>query len=217
MNWNLTACLTLATLAIVNPLGKTPIRSELPGDEPARPQSAPSLVATALLEKTIFRVDVVALELWLGPETTLDVRRHPAADTDSLAAAVADSRDSWARLVFRRDVGLDRFLAGVTEDMRRAVDAGLLDEPEYRKVATGLPGWLAPLRERGIAEDDRFTYRIVNDTLRIVFTRRDGEIVIDQTDVGPAHRRALLGSFVAPGAGFRDDLLADLKRKAERP
>ena len=216
MNWNLAASFVIATLAIVNPLGKTPIRSELPGDEPARPEVTPSLVATALLEKTIFRVDVVSLELWLGPETTVEVRGHLTAGTDSLAAAVAGSRDAWAQLVFQRDVGLDRFLAGVTEDMQRAVHAGLLDTASYTKVATGLPVWLAPLRERGIASGDRFTYAIGGDALRIVFTRQDGDVVIDQTDVGPAHRRALLGSFVAPGTGFHDDLLADLKRKAER-
>jgi hypothetical protein len=217
MNLNLAAGFVIATLAIVNPLGKIPIRRELPGGEPVRPEVTPSLVATALLEKTIFRVDVVSLELWLGPETTLEVRRHPTAGKDSLAAAVAGSRDAWVQLVFQRDVGLDRFLAGVNEDMQRAVHAGLLDTASYAKVATGLPVWLTPLRERGIAAGDRFTYAIVGDTLRTVFTRQDGEVVIDQTDVGPAHRRALLGSFMAPGAGFRDDLLADLQWKAERP
>jgi hypothetical protein len=211
MNWNLPgsfaiATIAIATLAIANPVG-----------EPVRPEATPSLVATALLEKTIFQVDVVSVELWLGPATTLEVRRHLAAGTDSLAAAVAGSRDAWARLVFQRDVDLDRFLAGVTEDMQRAVHAGLLDAAGYAKVATDLPGWLAPLRERGIASGDRFTYAVVDDTLRIVFTRRDGDVVIDQADVGPAHRRALLGSFVAPGAGFRDDLLADLRRKGDRP
>lgn len=217
MNWNLATGFALATLAIVNPLGKMPSGSGLPGGEPARPEVTPSLVATALLEKTVFKVDVVTLDLWLGPSTTLDVRRHLAAGTDSLAAAVADSRDAWVRLVFQRDVGLDRFLAGVTEDMQRAVQAGLLDPGGYDKVSTGLPLWLAPLRERGIASGDRFTYAIVDDTLRTVFTRQDGAVVIDQIDVGPAHRRALLGSFVAPGAGFRDDLIAELKRKGERP
>ena len=49
------------------------------------------------------------------------------------------------------------------------------------------------------------------------FARLDGGVVIDQTDVGPAHRRALLGSFVAPGAGFCDGLLAELKRNSEGP
>lgn len=225
MNWNLAVSLAIATLAIVNPIGNPfgnpighiPTWIALQDDEPARPEVTPSLVVTSLLEKTIFKVDVVALELWLGPATTLEVRRHLAAGTDSLAAAVADSRDAWAQLVFQRDVGLDRFLAGVTEDMQRAVQAGLLDETGYDKVAKGLPNWLAPLRERGIASGDRFTYAIVDDTLRIVFARKDGEVVIDQTDIGPAHRRALLGSFVAPGAGFCDDLIAGLKRKGEGP
>jgi hypothetical protein len=174
-------------------------------------------VVTALLEKTIFKVDVVSLELWLGPATTREVRRHLATGTDSLATAIADSRDAWAQLVFQRDVNLDRFLAGVTEDMQRAVRAGLLDTAGYAKVTRGLPVWLEPLRAQGIASGDRFTYAIVNDTLRTVFTRQDGHVTIDQTDVGPAHRRALLGSFVAPGAGFRDDLLADLELKEKTP
>ncbi len=212
MNGNLTACLAMAILAIVHPIG-----SALQGAEPARPEVTPSLVATALLEKTIFKVDVVSLELWLGPATTMEVRRHLAAGTDSLAAAVAGSRNAWARLVFQRDVNLDRFLAGVTEDMQRAVRAGLLDTAGYTKVARGLPVWLEPLREQGIATGDRFTYAIVNDTLRTVFTRQGGDVIIDQTDVGPAHRRALLGSFVAPGAGFCDDLLGELKLKEETP
>jgi len=187
------------------------------GGAPVRPAATPSLVAHALLEKTIFQVDVVALELWLGPATTREVRRRLAAGSDSLAAVVADSRDAWAQLVFRRDVSLERFLAGVDDDMRRAARAGLLDDAAYAEVAEGLPVWLAPLRERGIASGDRFTYRIADDTLRTVFTRREGDVVVDQTDVGPAHRRALLGSFVAPGASFRDDLLADLDRRGESP
>lgn len=217
MKRNLVAGFAVVILAIANPLGMAPVRAGLPGEEPARPETTPSLVINALLEKTIFKVDVVSLELWLGPATTRDIRRHPPAGADSLATVIADSRDAWAQLVFQRDVGLDRFLAGVTEDMQRAVNAGWLDAEGYAEVATGLPRWLAPLKEQGIASGDRFTYAIVEDTLRAVFTRQDGNVVIDQTDVGPAHRRALLGSFVAPGAGFREGLLADLKRKRERP
>jgi hypothetical protein len=206
MNGNLAVCFALAILTLINPVGA-----------PLCPESTPSLVASALLEKTIFKVDVVSLELWLGPATTVEVRDNLAAGNDALAAAVADSRDAWVQLVFQRNVGLDRFLKGVDEDMQRATHVGWLDAAGYTKVATGLPRWLAPLREQGIASGDRFTYAIVEDTLRTVFTRRDGEVVIDQIDIGPAHRRALLGSFVAPGAGFRDDLMADLQRSSEGP
>jgi len=187
------------------------------------PPAAGSVHMEALLEKTLFQVDVINLDLWLGPASADQVRRlcaatdQAAVSPDSLAAVVARSRDARVRMVLQRDVGLDRFLAGVTEDMQRAVNAGWLDAEGYAEVATGLPRWLAPLKEQGIASGDRFTYAIVEDTLRAVFTRQDGNVVIDQTDVGPAHRRALLGSFVAPGAGFREGLLADLKRKRERP
>ena len=166
----------------------------------------------ALLEKTIFQVDVIALDLWLGPVSVAEVRRLGAAaeagvaSPDSLAAIVAGSRDARARMVLQRDVSLDRFLDGVTADMRRAHRAGLLSADGLQHVASGLPIWLGPLRADGLREGDRFHYRIAGDTLRTRVERRDGAVVIDQTDVGPEHRRALLGSFVAPEAAFADQL-----------
>lgn len=173
----------------------------------------------ALLEKTLFRVDVVALDLWLGPDTAGEVRRLGAASApdDSLAAVVAASVDARSRMVFQRDVGLDRFLDGVIADMRRARVAGLLDEEGFRVVSTGLPVWLAPLRADGLREGDRLLHRIAGDTLQTVVQRRDGMVVLDQIDVGVEHRRALLSSLVAPGGGFTDQLLDQLRRQSCAP
>lgn len=190
---------------------------------PAAGPSADALHLEALLEKTLFQVDVIALDLWLGPATSSEVRRLCAASDpaeapgDSLAAAVAASRDARSRMVFRRDVGLDRFLDGVIADMRRAREAGLLDEEGFRVVSTGLPLWLAPLRADGLREGDRLLHRIAGDTLQTVVQRGDGAVVLDQTDVGAEHRRALLGSLVAPGGGFTDQLLDQLRRRARAP
>lgn len=177
----------------------------------------------ALLEKTLFQVDVIALDLWLGPATVSELQRLCAASDpgeaprDSLAVTVADSRDAQARMVLCRNVGLDRFLEGVIADMRRAHRAGLLGEEGLHVVSTGLPVWLAPLREEGLREGDCFLYRIAGDTLQTVVQRRDGEVVLDQTDVGAEHRRALLGSLVAPGGGFADQLLGQLQRQGGAP
>jgi hypothetical protein len=190
---------------------------------PTADPTAEPLHLEALLEKTLFRVDVIALDLWLGPATSGEVRRLCAAsdpaDTpgDSLAGAVAASRDARSRMVLRRDVGLDRFLDGVIGDMRRARQAGLLDEEGFRVVSTGLPLWLAPLREEGLREGDRLLHRIAGDTLQTVVQRRDGAVVLDQTDVGAEHRRALLGSLVAPGGGFTDQLLDHLQQQVGAP
>ncbi len=179
---------------------------------PERPVREGGLVVEARLEKTIFRVDVAQLVLWLGPATAETIATMP----DSLAAQVADCRNAWAELCMLRGASLDRFLAGIDDDMRRARSAGLLGEKGYREVAEGLPVWLEPLRARGLEKGDRFVYRIHGDTLRTVVEWADGTVVVDQTDRGPEHRRALLASFVAPGAGFCDELTTKLRRGAAR-
>jgi hypothetical protein len=179
---------------------------------PERPAVEGGRVVEARLEKTIFQVDVAHLQLWLGPETAETIATTP----DSLATHVADCRDAWAELRLLRGASLDRFLAGIDKDMRRARSAGLLGDDGYRKVAEGLPIWLEPLRALGLEKNDRFVYRIHGDTLRTVVERAGGTVVIDQIDVGPEHRRALLGSFVAPGAGFQDELAKKLRRQATR-
>ena len=187
------------------------------------PTAAGAVHLEAQLEKTIFKVDVIALDLWLGPTSADEVGRlcsaafPGAVPRDSLAAIVAGSRDARARMVLQRDVGLDRFLDGVIADMRRACGAGLLGAEGFELVARGLPVWLAPLRADGLREGDCLLYHIAGDTLRTLVERRDGGVVIDQTDVGAEHRRALLGSLVAPGGGFADELLDQLPRRVRSP
>jgi len=113
-------------------------------EEPLALSAVDSLRLEAVLEKTIFQVDVIALDLWLGPATVGEVRRlcaasDPGEDPDDfLAAAVAASRDARSRMVLQRDVGAE-------------------------------------------------------------------------------HRRALLGSLVAPGGGFTDQLLDHLRRQVRAP
>jgi hypothetical protein len=42
-------------------------------------------------------------------------------------------------------------------------------------------------------------------------------VVIDQTDQGPEHRRALLGGFVAPGAAFAGALRDRIRAATGQP
>lgn len=180
-----------------------------------RPASEPSLTTRTLLEKTIFQVDVLTLELWLGPETVRRLQHLlPVQDDERSREAVArialDSRDAWAELVFQRGVSLDQFLGGIDDNMRRARDAGLLTPEGYELVAGGLPRSYAPLSAEGIAKGDRILYRITGDTLRTVFQRLDGELVVDQTDIGPERRLSLLGSIFVQGSDFRPGLIGSL-------
>jgi hypothetical protein len=178
------------------------------------------LTVRALLEKTIFKVDVLTLELWLGPETVSRLTPLlPVPDDDGSREAVArialDSRDAWAELVFQRGISLDQFLGGIDENMRRARDAGLLSPEGYEQVASGLPLSYAPLSADGIAEGDRIFYRITGDTLRTVYQRTDGEMVVDQTNIGPERRLSLLGSFFVKGSEFRKGLIGSLPQAGE--
>lgn len=185
-----------------------------------RPDAEPSLTTRTLMEKTIFQVDVLTLELWLGPETVGrlspllpltddDERREDAART------ALDSRDAWAELIFRRGVSLDQFLGGVDENMRRARDAGLITPEGYEQVAADLPVSYAPLAADGIFEGDRILYRVRGDTLRTVYQRGSGELVVDQTHIGPERRLSLLGSFFVKGSDFRKGLVGSLPQDGQ--
>ncbi len=185
----------------------------IPAEPIPRPEATPAVTTRTLLEKTIFKVDVLTLELWLGPETVQRLELPLPDDDESReeAARIAlDSRDAWAELIFKRGVSLDQFLGGIAENMRRVRDEGLITAEGYERVAAGMPRSYAPLAASGIASGDRIFYRISGDTLRTVYQRAGGELVVDQTDIGPERRLSLLGSFFVKGSDFRRGLVGSL-------
>ncbi|MFQ5678908.1 MAG: hypothetical protein ACE5HP_05560 [Gemmatimonadota bacterium] len=169
-----------------------------------------------LLEKTLFKVNVLTLEVRLGAEDAARIQRLLLAGEgsdsleDSLASAAARSRDAFARIEFRRGVSLRRFVAAVHQNMRRARAAGYLTAAEYEEIAAAFPGWFAFLERRRIRVGDQLLYRIHGDTLRTVYRDPGGEVLLDQTDVGPERRLAVLGSYFAPGSDFRRGLIRSL-------
>jgi hypothetical protein len=172
--------------------------------------------ADALLEKTIFRVDVARLRLRFGSETSQALEAlldgNPRSDTlaDSLAVLAVQTRNAWAGLTFQRDVGFDRFLSGIRDGVKVARDAGLIDPVFARSLSESLPEWYALVRERGIRDGDVMMYRIHGDTLRTVYRTVDGEVLVDQVDTGPQPRLSVMGGFFAPGSDFRKGLLNSL-------
>lgn len=172
-----------------------------------------------LLERTIFQVDVLTLTLRVGPETAGRLeelaagRQYSEARGDSAAALVLEARDVYARMRFHRDVSLEQLLDGIRDNMDRALDAGIIGAAGHGSIADSLGRWYAPLRERGVREEDAMIYRIRGDSLRVVYRSRDGRILLDQLRIGPAHRLSVLGGYFAPGADLRDDLLHSLFRE----
>ncbi len=171
------------------------------------------------LEKTIFKVDVLALTLRVEPTTARRIAAsvgraggRPRAAAGEVAEAVLAAPRAAADLVFLRDVRLDQFVDGVSEDVARAVDAGWVEPATARMLADSLPVWFAFLGERRIRDGDRLSYRIAGDTLRTVFWGvEEGAVLLDQTDVGRQNVLALLGAYVAPGSSFRRGLVASLR------
>lgn len=172
--------------------------------------------ASALLEKTLFRIDVARLNLQFGGDTAarLEALLEAAGPETSLADSVAEvaihSRDATARLTFLWGIGFDRFMENVQRSVKVAREAGLLDPGFARSLSDSLPGWYAPIRERGVKDGDTMTYRIRGDTMRIVFRTRKDSVMVDQRAVGRQSRLSVLGGFLSPGSEFREGLLDSL-------
>lgn len=203
------AVLALSTLAPVT------LRSQTPSIDAAGLGTGPQARLQMLLEKTLFRVDVLDLEVRLGDRAAADLATllgssgdlDPETLRDSVASIALGAREALARLDFRRDVGLDRFLDGIRENLRRATRAGIVTPSTYRTISESLPRWYSFLEGRGIRSGDRMIQRVSGDTLRTVYLAAAGETMLDQVDVGSARRLAVLGGYFAPGSDFREGLV----------
>lgn len=217
-----TTVLLAAVGALLGP-GSLPAAGPLPaGPAPAAAPDTTDLAdgsyarMTALLERTIFKVDVLRLEMRVGEGTAGRLREVATAPgprpalRDSAARLVLGASRARVRVRFVRDVGLDRFLEGVRENLRPALEAGWIEERTHRLVSDSLPVWYLPLEGRGVKDGDEMVYDIRGDTLRTTFRGREGKFLLDQIDVGPERVRAVLASYLAPGSDFREDLLDSL-------
>jgi len=169
-----------------------------------------------VLERTIFQVDILTLEIWFPP----DVERRLAAATsgralspslaDSLATLALEVTDVVARLHFKRGVSFTQFVDAIRDNARRARDAGIIPAATYDDISLDLPVWYAFLRDRKVHEGDEMVYRIRGDTLRTVYQDDRGVTLLDQVDVGAERRLAVMGGYFAPRSDFRKRLLESL-------
>lgn len=170
-----------------------------------------------LLEKTILSVDVLTLDVRVDPaaagriaDALSGVEQHGDADEAPVAQAALEADELVGRIEFQRNIRLDQFLDAIDEDMQKAVDVGWLEPAAYREVRDGLPVWFSFLEERRIRDGDRLSYHVRRDTLRTVFATADGEVLLDQTDVGRQNVMALVGAWFAPNSSFRKKLVQSL-------
>ena len=218
-----TASLAALVAAIAAPIPATPLIGQSLAADTAIAADAGGTARTGtfgrmhmLLERTIFSVDVLTLDVRLGPSTAgrieklLTRSRQLGGLTDSVAAAALEATDVLARIEFHRDVGLGRFLGGIRDNLRRATRAGIVTPAQYRRISADLPHWYSFLAVRDIRSGDRMYQRVRSDTLRTVYVGAGGDLLLDQVDVGPERRLAVLGGYFAPGSDFREGLVASV-------
>ncbi len=188
---------------------------------PPEVQGAAPVTMRMLLEVTIFRIDVLTLELRIDGPAGEDIRslaedrERSETVADSVADLAADARHAYARLDFLRGISLDRFLDEVRRNAVRAAEAGYISEETGAFIGRSLPEWYAFLEGRGIEEGDRMEYFIEGDTLTVHYLSPSDSLLMSTTDVGPERRRSVLGGYFARGSDFREGLLDSLFRRVE--
>lgn len=171
---------------------------------------------SALLDKTILGIDVLRVDIDFDRETASALRdlarRGDYSDelAHQIAARAYRADHAFVRARFQRDVSLDQFVDGARGSLRRAYEAGMINEEMYGAASRGLPRWFGALRERGFREGDRLLYRAHPHRLRTVIVDREGNELLDRTDLGVAPRLTLLGGYFAPGTDLREPLIRSL-------
>lgn len=193
-----------------------PVAAVAQSDRSSRLGSWPASHMHTILERTVFQVDVMALDVCLDSATAASIRRFARGDRsrardDSVVQAVLGARDAFARIRFVRGVGFGQFLGGIAEAQAKAVEAGLLADSTHRRIRAALPVWFSFLENRDILENDVIAYHFRTDTVRTAYLDAGGNVLMDRTDVGSERRRSVLATYFAPGSGFRDGLLDSLR------
>ena len=168
----------------------------------------------ALMEVTIFNIDVLTLTVRVGPDTAALLEALLAGRTeysdelaDSVALVMLEADDVWARQVFLRDVGFGRLTGGMRETAEKAADAGYISREYASSFAAALPTWFGFLQERGVREGDAIYFRIRGDEVRTTYRTVDGAVLLDDKTVDRESRLGSVPSFFAPETRFRRRLV----------
>lgn len=169
-----------------------------------------------LLQKTILRINVANIDVRFDKPTqarfTELARDQPysAALEQQLAPVAIGAAHAVVQMQFVRDVPLNRWIGVVRDNLEQARQAGLITREVEERVGQGIPGWFAPLKDRGYEKGDRVIYAITPDALRTVVVSSGGQVFVDLVEREPGARRVVLSSYFAPKSDFREPLLRSL-------
>lgn len=171
-----------------------------------------------LLEKTLFQIDVVRVEMRFPRETArtfadvVDGRPYSEVLADSVARIALEAPELRVRVTYQRAVSLDRYLQAVRENLEKARAARYVSPQQYDTISDSLRSWYGPLADRGFREGDELIYDLTGDTLHVHLRSRAGEHLFGLRQVGRRSRLGVLGGYLAPGTDFREPLVRSLLR-----
>jgi hypothetical protein len=190
--------------------------------DPAGLGQGPYEEMSALMEVTIFNIDVLTLTVRVSAETGDRLRRLTEGRgygdqlADSVAAVILTDDDLWARQVLERNVGYGRMLGGMRETMEKAADAGYVTTQYVVGFAERLPELFGFLEADGAKEGDAIFFRIRGDTVRTLYRTVAGDVLLDRSVVDGEARRGSIPSFFAPRTRFRKRLVESLLDPSSR-
>jgi len=189
----------------------------LAASDTAEFQVYPGGQMSALLEKTLFKVDVVELKVRVDEATAgklVKVVEGQSKYTEELANRVATevlaAPNAWIRMEFLRSIKLSQFLDSIEKSMEHVLQAGWISEDHFNESVAQLPEWYAFLEERGIKDGDTMQYFIHEDMTRYLYTGVEGDVLLDTSEVDTRSRYSVLGSYFAPKSDFRKGLVRSL-------
>lgn len=181
----------------------------------------PYSLAHMLLEKTILNVDVLTLDVRFGKEAQAKIAGIAAgkgysADLAKQVAPIAIAADrAVVQMKFVRDVGLDKWMDVLRENIAQARKAGLISAGLEKKVGDNLPKTFAALNDRGYLKGDRLLYDVRPDSLRSVVVSSDGKVLVDSVNREGEVARVVMAAFFAPESEFRTPLLRSLLKTSK--
>jgi hypothetical protein len=170
-----------------------------------------------LLEKTVFNVDVLTVDVRVGRQVhrrLIDVigtnKQYSEPLGERLARVVLEADDAFVEVDYLRDISFKQWMEGVIENLERAEAAKLITKEIRQRAQERVPVAFAALKERGYQHGDRLLYRVRADSVRMVAVSEKGKIYVDTTDSGKDAPRIVLASYFAPRGDFRELLLRSL-------
>jgi hypothetical protein len=178
--------------------------------------TGPYSVLHALMEATLFKIDVLTVDLTVDRPTRDALRKIAAGKAytpdreEQIVRSVLHVGDSLVEVRFLRDVDLSDFLSEAEKQLTLAAKASLISRDERDAGVRRLRSFFRGLVERGFEDGDQLLYRARSDSLRMVLLTAKGKMLADERIPGARSGVIVLASYLAPQTTFREPLVRSL-------